>query len=99
MTRLIPAVHELIEYEVSCAYQAGLRDGRAAFAQELLPAVRWLLAGVGYVGQEDERDTLIRVLGADFDELMARHLRAIERRQARATWDRANRLDTMRRTE
>ena len=92
MTTLPPVLHELIEYEVGCAYQAGLRDGRTAFAQELLPAVRWMLAGVGYVGQEDERDTLIRVLGADFDELVAGHLRAVERRQARAAWDRANRL-------
>lgn len=34
------AWHDLVEYEVACAYQHGLAEGRRAFAAEMLDALR-----------------------------------------------------------
>lgn len=87
---MTPAEHELVEYEIQCAYHYGVQRGREEFAEELMPAVRWMLAGIGYCGGDPaELDLAVRLFTAEFDTLMGRHIRAIEARARRAAADAA----------
>lgn len=77
---LPPSWHAQTEWEVACAYELGVARGRQQFAAELLPALRWLLAGIGPLDPDAEAQALL--LG-DFDRLMGRHLRLVDQAAAR----------------
>jgi hypothetical protein len=78
--------HDLSDFLVDDAYERGRAAGRAEFAGEMLPALRWLLAGVDVDVEQlhgQELDELLALLTGPFEALMARHLRRVEQHQAR----------------
>lgn len=84
MTTMYP--RDQVVYLVRLVYEQGLRDGREGFAGELLPALRWALAGCDRdpdLLDGGELDELLQVLTGPFDRLMSRHLRRVEQHQAR----------------
>ena len=86
--------HQIAEYERDCAYEAGRLAGRLEFAGELLPALRFMLAGVGRDVDDlddDEVYYFAELAAGDFNRLMARHLRLCEQAGRRKEWDCANR--------
>jgi hypothetical protein len=82
--------HDLNEWLRDIAYEQGRQAGRDELAGEMLPALRWLLAGVDVDLQlvdEAELEELLAPMVGDFHALMARHLRRIEQRHARVAGD------------
>lgn len=85
--------------EPHLAYAAGLVDGhelgREAFAGELIPAVKWMLAGVDQpVDDMTPEDVMfwVRLVTSDVRALMARHLRLLRAVEYRRAWREANRI-------
>lgn len=81
------------------AYAAGLADayqaGREDFAGELIPALKWMLAGVDQpVDEMTPEDVMfwVRLVTSDVKALMARHLRLLQVAEYRRAWREANRL-------
>lgn len=66
--------HEVTEYETQCAYWQGFQDGYARCDADIVAALARALGGPGCT---------------DYREGVARHLREVDRRHARETWDAA----------
>lgn len=85
--------------EPHLAYAAGLVDGyqagREDFAGELIPCLKFMLAGVDQpVDQMAPEDVAfwVRLVNSDVKALMARHLRLLQAAEYRRAWREANRL-------
>lgn len=84
-------LHDVVDYELDLAYEAGRQHGREEFAGELLTALRWVLAGLGTLDlalvDPDELQDIHDLLHGDLGRLMSRAIRHMEQARARREAD------------